>query len=355
VRYFVRLRARLLSELEASHEKLRQADRLRAIARLASGITHDMNNVMLPALCRLDAIEAAGLPAAAAREIEGVRGAFDKLRKLARGLQLVATNPEDGVSFPASTRLEPWWREIGGLLALALRRDVQLTAAFPKGLPAVAAAPPQLTHAVLGLVHNLGEAFDGPGRILVRAEPDGPRFVRLSVADASPEPRAREVEALGKRAAAARSFAEQAGGSLEIGPHEVVLRLPVAATAEARPASPALPRRAEISVRDPRAAAFVTSLLASAGFEVAARREGSVLAVWDGSEDPAAVRRYLDENASRRVLLLGAPRSPAPRGASVVSEPGNLESVRRTLGTMVEELLEITDDSIRTDASPVRR
>ncbi|MCK6459231.1 MAG: GAF domain-containing protein, partial [Planctomycetes bacterium] len=137
-----RERARLAEELEESHEKLRQADRLRAIATLAAGITHDMNNVMLPALCRLDAIEAAGLPASAAREVEGVRGAFDKLRKLARGLQLVATNPENGVSFPASTRLEPWWREVGGLLALALRRDVQLTATFPEGLPPVAAAPP---------------------------------------------------------------------------------------------------------------------------------------------------------------------------------------------------------------------
>ncbi|HEX5139033.1 MAG TPA: GAF domain-containing protein [Planctomycetota bacterium] len=348
-------RARLAAELEASHEELRQADRLRAIATLASGITHDMNNVMLPALCRLDAIEAAGLPAAAAREIEGVRGAFDKLRKLARGLQLVATNPEDGVSFPASTRLEPWWREIGGLLALALRRDVQLTAAFPDGLPPVAAAPPQLTHAVLGLVHVLGETFEGPGRILVRAEPDGARFVRLSVADASPDPHRRALEPLEKRTAGARSFAVAAGGSLDVGPNEVALRLPVApAAAEPRFLPESLPRRAEIQLKDARAAAFVTSLLASAGFEITPR-DKSVLAVWDGSEDPAAVRRYLSENTSRRVLLLGAPRSPAPRGASIVNEPGNLEAVRRTLGTMVEELLEITDDSIRTDAGSLRR
>jgi hypothetical protein len=70
-----------------------------------------------------------------------------------------------------------------------------------------------------------------------------------------------------------------------------------------------------------------------------------VLAVWDGTEDPATVTRYLGENSSRRILLLGAPSSPAPpRGVSVVSEPTNLEAVRRTLGTMVEELLEITDD-----------
>ena len=130
----------------------------------------------------------------------------------------------------------------------------------------------------------------------------------------------------------------------------VTLLLPVApaaAESAARPPLPGLPRRAEIQLKDPRAAAFVTSLLASAGFEVAPRRDGSVLAVWDGSEDPAAVRRYLGENASRRVLLLGAPPSPAPaRRVSVVNEPGNLEALRRTLGMMVEELLEITDDSI---------
>jgi hypothetical protein len=72
-----------------------------------------------------------------------------------------------------------------------------------------------------------------------------------------------------------------------------------------------------------------------------------VLAVWDGDEDPALVRRYLDGHASRRVLLLGTPPAPAPaRRVSVVREATNLEAVRRALGTVVEELLEITDDTI---------
>jgi hypothetical protein len=335
------------AELEASHEKLRQAERLRAIATLASGITHDMNNVMLPALCRLDAIEAAGLPAPTAREVEGVRGAFDQLRRLTRGLQLFASNPGNGASFPASTRLHAWWREVGPLLALALRRDVQLLGDFPESLPPVAASPPQLTHAALGLVHDVAETLDGPAAIRLSADAWNARFVSFRVA--SPEPRRRALEL-----AAARAFAASVGGSLAVdsdaGLSTVTLLLPVApaaAESAARPPLPGLPRRAEIQLKDPRAAAFVTSLLASAGFEVAPRRDGSVLAVWDGSEDPAAVRRYLGENASRRVLLLGAPPSPAPaRRVSVVNEPGNLEALRRTLGTMVEELLEITDDSI---------
>lgn len=338
------------AELEASHEKLRQAERLRTIATLATGITHDMNNVMLPALCKLDAIEAIGLSAPAAKEIEGVRGAFDQLRRLTRGLQLFATNPEDGVTFPASTRLHAWWREVSGLLPMALRRDVQLSGDFPEGLPPVAAAPPQLTHAVLSLVHNVGEAFDGPGRIRLSAESEGTRFVKLCVRDASPGTPRRAVEPLEKRAAAVRGFASSVGGSLFVGAEMVTLLLPVApaaAESAARPLPRALRRRAEIQIKDARAAAFVTSLLASAGFEIAPRRDGSVLAVWDGSEDPASVDRYLHENASRRVLLLGTPRSPAPpRRVSVVNEPTNLEAVRRTLGTMVEELLEITDDSI---------
>jgi hypothetical protein len=126
----------------------------------------------------------------------------------------------------------------------------------------------------------------------------------------------------------------------------VTLLLPVA-PAVGTPAPPTpLPRRAEVHLGDPRASAFVASLLAAAGFEPAPR-EASVLAVWDGDEDPALVRRYLDGHASRRVLLLGTPPAPAPaRRVSVVREATNLEAVRRALGTVVEELLEITDDTI---------
>jgi len=336
------------AELEASHEKLRQAERLRAIATLASGITHDMNNVMLPALCRLDAIEASGLPAPASKDIRGVRGAFDQLRRLTRGLQLFATDPE--VAFPASTRLDAWWREVGGLLPMALRRDVHLWGDFPPDLPPVAAPPPRLTHAVLALVHDIGEAFQGPGSIRLWAEPENSRFVRLCLRDTAPEFPRRGAELLERRATAVRDFATSVGGSVGVEAETVTLLLPVvpaAVESSERPPTRALPRRAEIHVSDPRAAAFVTTLLASAGFEIAPRRDGSVLAVWDGSEDPASVRSYLGEDASRRILLLGTPPSPAPpRRVCVVNEPGNLEAVRRMLGTMVEELMEMTDDSI---------
>jgi hypothetical protein len=125
----------------------------------------------------------------------------------------------------------------------------------------------------------------------------------------------------------------------------VTLLLPVAGNPAATPPARPLPRRAEVALKDTRAAAFVTSLLASAGFEVAGDR--SVLAVWDGSENQEAVRRYLAGHASRRVLLVGPPQGVAPGvRVSVVNETHNLEAVRRTLGGMVQDLLEITDDTI---------
>ena len=51
------------AEVERTHERLRQADRLAAIGTLAAGLGHDMNNVLLPIRCRLDAMDAGVLPA----------------------------------------------------------------------------------------------------------------------------------------------------------------------------------------------------------------------------------------------------------------------------------------------------
>jgi hypothetical protein len=227
---------------------------------------------------------------------------------------------------------------------MALRRDVELTGDFPETLPAVGAAPPQLTQAVLSLVHGASESFKGPGRVRLWAEPESARFVKLRLAHTGVVQGARHDLSL------VRNVACAIGGSVSVEPGEasttVTLLLPVApAVGTPQPPAP-LPRRADIRLGDPRASAFVTSLLASAGFRPAPR-EASVLAVWEGGEDPALVRRYLDGHASRRVLLLGTPRAPAPtRRVSVVPEATNLEAVRRTLGTVVEELLEITDDTI---------
>lgn len=208
----------------------------------------------------------------------------------------------------------------------------------------MAAATPQLTQAVFSLVHDAGEALKGPGRVRLSADLMSPRFVRISLSTGAAELRAGDL-------AMVRGFAVSVGGSLFVGSDAdgttVTLVLPVAAAVAAPPPAHVLPRRAEIQLKDPRAQAFVTSLLVSAGFEVAPRRDGSVLAVWEGSEDPGTVRRYLGEHSTRRVLLIGAPRAPAPGArVSVVNEPKNLEAVRRALGTMVEELLEITDDQI---------
>ena len=353
------------ADLEESHERLRQAERMRAMATLARGITHDMNNVMLPALCRLDSLDAAGLPPETATDLRGVREAFDQLRRLARGLQLFAVTPDEELSFPASTRLHAWWAEVGDLLGFVLPPKVKLTGNFPAELPPVSAAAPHLTQSILNLVINSSEAIRGPGLVRLWAEPETARYVRICVADSGegmpPEVRDRAVDPLfttKKRSLATglglsivRGFACSVGGSLSIESDEqlgttVTLLLPVAGPAELTP-DDILPRRAEVRLSDPRAEAFVTSLLTSSGFEIVQERgEGSALAVLDANGNGKEMLRYLEEDISRRLLVIGQPhRGVQGRRVSIVSEPKNLEAVRQALGTIVQDLLGITDDS----------
>ena len=78
------------AQLEASHEQLRLAERLASIGTLAAGLGHDMNNVLFPVRCRLDALEAARLDERARAEVSGVRQSVEFLQQLSDGLRLLA-------------------------------------------------------------------------------------------------------------------------------------------------------------------------------------------------------------------------------------------------------------------------
>ena len=53
------------------------------------------------------------------------------------------------------------------------------------------ASPPQLTHAILGLVHDVAETIEGPASIRLSAEAWSARFVSFRLV--SPEPRRRAL------------------------------------------------------------------------------------------------------------------------------------------------------------------
>lgn len=172
------------AELRASHQQLRLAERLASVGTLAAGLGHDMNNLLFPVLCRLDALDAAGLDDQAAEEVAQVRQSIEYLQQLSDGLRLMVLDPDDPDASRHTTDLRSWADEVAPLLRAALPRESTLEYDIPDDVPPIAVAPHRLTQAVYNLVVNASEAISRGGTITVRAEVQGEgRLVRVSVTD----------------------------------------------------------------------------------------------------------------------------------------------------------------------------
>jgi PAS domain S-box-containing protein len=248
------IRQRTEEMLLAQH-RLASAERMASIGTLASGLAHDIDNIILPLGERLD-------PLLLARNFsEEQRANFvvilallDHLRLISRNLSLFARDPkEEGII--GSTELSAWWTtvrslieaSVSGRLGVRSGAAIRLHADVPSGLPPVNLAPHRITQAVLQLAQNSREAIlalraKNPwlpherGSITIRAQqaPDG-RHVLLKVIDDGcgmpPEVRARAIEPFfttkdrpttagaggsGMGLSLVHSICERAGGSLHI-------------------------------------------------------------------------------------------------------------------------------------------
>lgn len=341
------------SNLEASHEQLRLADRLASIGTLAAGLGHDMANILLPLRCRLDVLDAAQLPEPLHEHFDAVRKSADYLQELADGLHLLSLDPEDAEASSEGTDLVAWWAQLGPLLARGLPRHVALTTSLPEDLPYAAVPPHRLTQAVLNLVVNAGEAVGEDGRVLVWAESvDGGSRVRLGVTDngvgMTPEVRRRAFDPFfttkkrglgtGLGLSLVQGVARSAAGDVAI-ESEPGRGTTVRITLPTRPPSMAAeggetPLRATVALLDPRIATLVSSLLETAGFEVqldpGAGPDGSDLWVTDSSSPALAEVRAGRTPAPRRMLVAGPGPDglPGPQRSAIIRNPQDLEAWR---------------------------
>ncbi len=350
-------------ELEASHEQLRTADRLATIGTLAAGLGHDMNNVLLPLRCRLDALEAESLTAAAHGHFTAVRKSADYLQQLADGLHLLALDAEDAEPSGEGTDLASWWEQVGPLLARGLPRHVRLATSWPSALPPVGVAPHRLTQAVLNLVVNAGEAVgeDGKLRIWAEADPDG-RFVRLGVSDngcgMTPEVKRRALDPFfttkkrglgtGLGLSLVQGVARSAGGSVHIDSAPgagttITLVLPV----HERPthgadAPPAPEPQATVTVAERRLASLISTMLGAAGFAVSNGAGGPPRGgrwVTDASPDTLEKARVFLAGAGAGVLVLGPGAGDWQAiGAIPVRRPDDFEELRERIDEAASRL-----------------
>ncbi|MCI0365625.1 MAG: PAS domain S-box protein [Phycisphaerales bacterium] len=362
-------------ELEQSHQRLRGSERMAAIGTLAAGIGHDMGNLVLPILCRLDSVLNQPLPDAVRDELRSVRSAVGNLRQLSRGLRMFAMDPkESGRS--SAVAIEPWWRIVEPMMKRLLPKWVVLQSQISPDLPPIAIAHHQLTQMILNLLINAGEAIVDRGtiRVWAQASPDG-GGIRIGVTDNGPGmPDSVRKHALdpffttktrtlstGLGLPQVHSICRSAGGSMEIdsvpgGGTTVVITLPVSHTDQAAAGCP--PKFAHVALADRRLASYATALLQSSGFVLSSNdRESDSLWITEpvvhGVEE---VRQFVQRKQGRRAIVVGSPDAQWNEPEIVVVD-GSYRQMREALHRASKELSEHEEThhaDANTDSSLLR-
>jgi PAS domain S-box-containing protein len=177
-------------------ERLRQAEKLEAVGRLAGGVAHDFNNLLSVILtCSSGAAEdlAAGRPVQL-EDVKEIVQAAERARDLTRQLLTFARKQ---VVAPAPLDLNQAVRSSEKLLRRVLSEAVALEVRLGPGPLTTVCDPGQLEQVLLNLAVNARDAMPGGGRLTIEtgsavvpagaelAPPPG-RWVQVRVSDTGP-------------------------------------------------------------------------------------------------------------------------------------------------------------------------
>jgi signal transduction histidine kinase len=190
----VRLRREMKAH-QATEERLREAQRLEAIGRLAGGVAHDFNN-LLTVINGFSALSLSRLPAGdpVRGNLEQVLQAGERAADLTR--QLLAFGRRQ-VLQPRLVNLNELLRESEKLLRRLIGEDIALHCALDDSIAPVKADPGQIHQVIMNLAVNGRDAMPEGGKLLIstametlgvdgaRRHPEAPpgSYVRLSVSD----------------------------------------------------------------------------------------------------------------------------------------------------------------------------
>jgi len=354
--------AQRVSELDASNERLRFADRMANIGTLAAGLGHDMGNLLLPMRMHLESLEESELPEAAREDVGAIRRASEYLRRLARSLQLLTTDAQAEIAGSPTTDVLDWWSESEAIIRTGVSRDIAIEGKFAQNLLPARIGKAGLTQLMFNLVQNAGDALRGRagGRIEIGAERDATgRNIILTVSDNGPgmdevakrrclDPyfttKTREL-GTGLGLTLVAGLVRDAKGTIRVESEpgkgaKFRVELPMAGESPAATNAPEVKRVADVRIGDLRLLAHVQSVLTSLGMVV--REDDSEKAdVWisegaSESELEEVLRVALSSELSRAVVLTAAAR---PEGLDE-----RVRFVRPNLGisslrTQIEEAL----------------
>jgi PAS domain S-box-containing protein len=184
-----------ITERRALEEQLRQAQKLEAIGRLAGGVAHDFNNILMSIVGAVDLLLTQLAPHDAAREeATQIKESVDRGAGLTR--QLLAFSRRQPTR-PRLFALGDVVRGMDTMLRRLIGPEVEFEIAVPAEPLMVLADSGQIEQVVMNLVVNARDAMPAGGRVTVRLEAvdldeagaaafvEGRpgRYARLSVAD----------------------------------------------------------------------------------------------------------------------------------------------------------------------------
>jgi PAS domain S-box-containing protein len=151
--------------LRQSEDRLRQAQKMEAIGRLAGGIAHDFNNLLTAIIGYCDLLlEELGAEHPGRSDAEEILKAADRAGALTR--QLLAFSRRQ-VLQPKVLDLNALVADLDRMLRRLIGEDIELRASLDGELAPVKADPGQLEQVILNLVVNARDAMPRGGRITI--------------------------------------------------------------------------------------------------------------------------------------------------------------------------------------------
>jgi two-component system, cell cycle sensor histidine kinase and response regulator CckA len=174
-----------MTELKRAEERLRTAQRLEAVGRLAGGVAHEVNNMMTIILGFSDLLSRSpGLPDERQRDVEEIRKAAARAGKTTQ--QLLAFSRQQ-ILQPTNLQMNEVVADLAPMLQLLLPANVVLEIATSPAGALVHVDRGQLEQVLINLAFNARDAMPGGGTLRLvtdsrwLSEDDGRRLVGIAI------------------------------------------------------------------------------------------------------------------------------------------------------------------------------
>ena len=320
-------------ELPAEERHLQRLQRMATLGTLASGLGHDLRNLVMPVLLRLDVVTASNdLPEKARTDLASIRQSILRLQRLAGGLRLLSSDPFDQRDEAQLTSLHDWWEDLQPIVIDALPPHTVVEAKIANDLPVVAVPPGTLAQILINLVMNSRQAMERipsprlaltgrieSGSVLLDVEDNGVGMdseTRRRCFEPYFTTRARGY-ATGLGLSTGRALLNRYGGDLVLGAEQTsgttfTLSMPV--RVQTPLGQHGSPRRVRLLIRDPRQLAMLRLLIRHRGLEElsATNMDRADLTICDVDALPLVVAgERSSTNGSGSIIAIGTPSENA--------------------------------------------